>query len=39
MASGGEWYKISDLLSAPMPLLRSSLLPESVLAPDGAPCS
>ena len=36
MASGGEWNAISDLLSAPVPLLRSCLLPEDVLASDGA---
>ena len=36
MASGGEWHAVSDLLSAPVPLLRSCLLPEAVLASDGA---
>ena len=36
MASGGDWNAISDLLSAPVPLLRSCLLPEAVLADNGA---
>ena len=35
MASGGEWRAISDLMSAPVPLLRSCLLPEDVLTRDG----
>jgi hypothetical protein len=37
LVKGGEWYTISELMSAPVPLLRSSLLPESVLDPDGSP--